>query len=79
MTLAKMYSTQGRVSLCPVLIPEPIMEQALNEMTNECGLLNESLDKHFSMAALWTRKRTSSPGSQPSCGLGVAPGSAAQL
>ena len=35
MTLAKMYSTQGRVSLCPVLIPEPIMEQALNEMTDE--------------------------------------------
>ena len=48
-------------------------------MTDECGLLNESLDKHFSMAALWTRERTGSPGSQPSCGCSAAPGSTARL
>ena len=48
-------------------------------MTDECRLLNERLDKHFSVAALWTRKRTSSPGSQASCGYGVAPLSTAQL
>ena len=48
-------------------------------MTDECGLLNESLDKHFSMAALWTREGTGSPGSQPSCGCSAAPGSTARL